>query len=330
MAAPPSGKAYELWLRDDDRHDEAGRADDQSPATTSCCSRATPRRPPGSASRSSPRRVPRPRRASRSPCSSWVGRLHDAAGSRPRRRRRQRGGRTDGGPRAGTASAGDPLRGRLAPRRPRGHPRGEHARRCRLPSTPASSCTTSAPTRTCCASSTSSGSRPRSPTCRCRCVRTTTASSGPARSASRACSPRGATRCARRTSGCSPRSPGSTGGRGSCLVSRRTSTDGAADETLRSFLDRGGFSPLFRTHFMESLVACVWSCDPAVALDYPARYLFTLPPAPRDAAGLRLAAVAHRHRRLEGVRREGGRPSPRRAHRHQGDLGARDARRAWR
>src|SRR6478735_7513390 len=59
------------------------------------------------------------------------------------------------------------------------------------------------------------------------------------------------------------------------LVSRRTSTDGAPDETLRSFLDRGGFSPLFRTHFMESLVACVWSCDPAVALDYPARYLFT-------------------------------------------------------
>ncbi len=25
---------------------------------------------------------------------------------------------------------------------------------------------------------------------------------------------------------------------------------------------------------MESLVACVWSCDPAVALEYPARYLF--------------------------------------------------------
>ena len=107
-------------------------------------------------------------------------------------------------------------------------------------------------------------------------------------------------------------------------------TDGDADQTLATFLDRGGFSPLFRTHFMESLVACVWSCDPAVALDYPARYLFTLPPAPRDAADLRLAAVAHRHRRLAGVRREGGRPAPRRAHRHQGDLGARDARRAWR
>ena len=48
-----------------------------------------------------------------------------------------------------------------------------------------------------------------------------------------------------------------------------------AEETLGSFLARGGFTPLFRTHFMESLVACVWSCDPAVALEYPARYLFS-------------------------------------------------------
>jgi predicted NAD/FAD-binding protein len=46
------------------------------------------------------------------------------------------------------------------------------------------------------------------------------------------------------------------------------------DQTLRTFVDDAGFSPLFRTHFLESLVACVWSCDPAVALDYPARYLF--------------------------------------------------------
>ncbi len=47
------------------------------------------------------------------------------------------------------------------------------------------------------------------------------------------------------------------------------------DQTLRAFLARGRFSPTFRTHFMESLVACVWSCDAGVALDYPARYLFT-------------------------------------------------------
>jgi len=46
------------------------------------------------------------------------------------------------------------------------------------------------------------------------------------------------------------------------------------ERTLRDFLDEGGFTPYFRRHFMEPLVAAVWSCDPAVALDYPARYLF--------------------------------------------------------
>ena len=46
------------------------------------------------------------------------------------------------------------------------------------------------------------------------------------------------------------------------------------DRTLRDFLTDGGFSPYFQRHFMEPLVAAVWSCDPAVALDYPARYLF--------------------------------------------------------
>jgi uncharacterized protein len=51
-------------------------------------------------------------------------------------------------------------------------------------------------------------------------------------------------------------------------------TDAAVDETLREFLAAGGFSAYFHRHFMEPLVAAVWSCDPAVALDYPARYLF--------------------------------------------------------
>jgi predicted NAD/FAD-binding protein len=54
--------------------------------------------------------------------------------------------------------------------------------------------------------------------------------------------------------------------------------DGAAsasDQTLRDFLRDGGFSPGFVRHFMEPLVAAVWSCDPATSLDYPARYLFT-------------------------------------------------------
>jgi predicted NAD/FAD-binding protein len=59
------------------------------------------------------------------------------------------------------------------------------------------------------------------------------------------------------------------------MAGRVLSEEAEDDETLGSFLERGRFSPLFRTHFMESLVACVWSCDPAIALDYPARYLFT-------------------------------------------------------
>ena len=53
------------------------------------------------------------------------------------------------------------------------------------------------------------------------------------------------------------------------------SYDAAGDQTLRDFLGEGGFSPGFVRHFMEPLVAAVWSCDPATSLDYPARYLFT-------------------------------------------------------
>lgn len=47
------------------------------------------------------------------------------------------------------------------------------------------------------------------------------------------------------------------------------------DTTLRDFLAEHEFTPYFLRHFMEPLVAAVWSCDPDVALDYPARYLFS-------------------------------------------------------
>jgi predicted NAD/FAD-binding protein/DUF1365 family protein len=46
------------------------------------------------------------------------------------------------------------------------------------------------------------------------------------------------------------------------------------DSTLAEFLEDGGFSPYFRRHFAEPLVAAVWSCEPALAADYPAAYLF--------------------------------------------------------
>ncbi|GAB3775539.1 putative NAD/FAD-binding protein/DUF1365 family protein [Nocardioides ginsengisegetis] len=51
-------------------------------------------------------------------------------------------------------------------------------------------------------------------------------------------------------------------------------TDAGDDTTLRDFLRTGGFTPYFARHFMEPVVAAVWSCDPEVSLDYPARYLF--------------------------------------------------------
>ncbi len=50
---------------------------------------------------------------------------------------------------------------------------------------------------------------------------------------------------------------------------------GATPITLQQFLDAGGYSRYFVTHFMIPVVSCVWSCPPQTALRYPARYLFT-------------------------------------------------------
>jgi predicted NAD/FAD-binding protein len=57
-------------------------------------------------------------------------------------------------------------------------------------------------------------------------------------------------------------------------VLAREATDADRDETLGAFADRCGFSAYFARHFLEPVVAAVWSCDPAVSLQYPARYLF--------------------------------------------------------
>ena len=56
---------------------------------------------------------------------------------------------------------------------------------------------------------------------------------------------------------------------------RLLAESGDDDRTLREFLREGRFSAYFERHFMEPVVAAVWSCDADVALDYPARYLFT-------------------------------------------------------
>ncbi|MGX1274326.1 NAD(P)/FAD-dependent oxidoreductase [Streptomyces phaeoluteigriseus] len=57
---------------------------------------------------------------------------------------------------------------------------------------------------------------------------------------------------------------------------RRLARDTDARDTspLGEFLDRRGFSPYFRTHFMTPLVSAVWSCDAVTAQRYPAAYLF--------------------------------------------------------
>ncbi len=163
---------------------------------------------------------------------------------------------------ASRGGVGHPLRGRRPPRRPRRHAPGGRTWR----STPASSCTTSGPTRPCCGCSASSASPPRTPRCRCRCATTRPGSSTPARSASAGCSPAPATPPTRRTCGCSPRCRASIARR-PALLTRRLHA--------RRLPRSARFSAYFRRHFMEPLVAAVWSCDPDVALDYPARYLFT-------------------------------------------------------
>ena len=46
------------------------------------------------------------------------------------------------------------------------------------------------------------------------------------------------------------------------------------DLTFGEFLDQGGYSSYFRTHFALPVVAAVWSCPPGTAVSYPAEYLF--------------------------------------------------------
>ncbi|HUK68972.1 MAG TPA: FAD-dependent oxidoreductase [Streptosporangiaceae bacterium] len=57
-------------------------------------------------------------------------------------------------------------------------------------------------------------------------------------------------------------------------AARRVLADSGDDVTLSRFLADGGYSSYFIDHFTTPLVATVWSCAPAEAGRYPARYLF--------------------------------------------------------
>jgi uncharacterized protein len=55
---------------------------------------------------------------------------------------------------------------------------------------------------------------------------------------------------------------------------RLLASTGPESLPLGEFLRRGGYRPYFVSHVVIPLVAAVWSCPPADALTYPARYLF--------------------------------------------------------
>lgn len=55
---------------------------------------------------------------------------------------------------------------------------------------------------------------------------------------------------------------------------RLLTTPGGSELTLDDFLRDGRYTAYFRQHFMTPVVSCVWSCAPARAGQYPARYLF--------------------------------------------------------
>ena len=54
----------------------------------------------------------------------------------------------------------------------------------------------------------------------------------------------------------------------------RLARPGQVPLTLGEFLRRGGYRRYFAGHFVVPLVAAVWSCSAADALDSPTRYLF--------------------------------------------------------
>ncbi|MDR7081101.1 putative NAD/FAD-binding protein [Arthrobacter ginsengisoli] len=62
---------------------------------------------------------------------------------------------------------------------------------------------------------------------------------------------------------------------GNAAGSAAGGTPGETELTLGAFLAREKFSGYFISHFMTPIVSAVWSCDPTMALAYPARYLFT-------------------------------------------------------
>ena len=134
--------------------------------------------------------------------------------------------------------------------------------------TPASSSTTSAPTRTLLRLFAELGVRTQESDMASRCGARAAASSTPAPAASQGVMPRAAVLGGRATCGCWARSGASTATRAPVL------RDPAADRlTLGAFLAEGGYSDYFTEHFLLPLTGAVWSCAPTTVRAFPARYL---------------------------------------------------------
>jgi uncharacterized protein len=56
---------------------------------------------------------------------------------------------------------------------------------------------------------------------------------------------------------------------------RKALEAGSDEVTVGEFLRAGHFSDYFVGHFMVPVISCVWSVDATLALEFPARYLFT-------------------------------------------------------
>ena len=130
----------------------------------------------------------------------------------------------------------------------------------------------------------------------------------------------------RATCGCSPRSRGSTAGRGGCWPRQLDQLDQRRPHAPR--VPGAGPvhgvlpPPLHGAPRRRGLVV-----RPGGGARLPGALPVHVPGAPRDARRLRQSAVAHGDRRFAAVRRRGGRAGPAGPRRRQGHLGARDARR---
>ena len=329
MAAPPSGKVYELWLQDSTGTMVPAGLMPKSPNAKVLLKGDAAKANGGRDHRRAGGRFEEPRPPSRSPCSTSGRTTRDQSRPRARGGRRQRRRRADGCARARQAVPRDALRGRQPARRSRGHPprrrprrflgrrhRLHRAQRAHLPA-PAAALRRA---------------RRADPGLRdvdvgARRHATIDGRPGVRR---RARPVRAVPLVAQRRAAVVPadaRRDPALPPDGEATAGRLAERPSATTRRSAAFLERGRFSPLFRTHFMESLVACVWSCDPAVALDYPARYLFTF----LEHHGMLGVFGSPQWRTVTGGSREYvervAARAARRTHRHQGHLGPRDARR---